>query len=44
VNNRSGTTWSHKAKEMPKEGFKYAVEQHLTGIVTQNPKTRQLES
>jgi len=24
-------TWLHKAKEMPKEGFKFAVEQHLTG-------------
>jgi hypothetical protein len=35
VNNRSGTTWLHKAKEMPKEGFKYAVEQHLTGIATE---------
>jgi hypothetical protein len=24
-------TWLHKAKEMPKDGLKYAVEQHLTG-------------
>jgi hypothetical protein len=24
-------TWLHKAKEMPKEGFKFAVERHLTG-------------
>jgi HD superfamily phosphohydrolase YqeK len=24
-------TWLHKAKEMPKEGLKYAVERHLTG-------------
>jgi len=24
-------TWLHKAKEMPKEGFKFVVEQHLTG-------------
>jgi hypothetical protein len=24
-------TWLRKAKEMPKEGFKFAVEQHLTG-------------
>jgi hypothetical protein len=24
-------TWLHKAKELPKEGFKCAVEWHLTG-------------
>jgi len=24
-------TWLHRAKEMPKEGFKCAVERHLTG-------------
>jgi hypothetical protein len=28
-------TWSHKAKELPKEGFKYAVERHLTGKETE---------
>jgi hypothetical protein len=28
-------TWLHKAKEMPKEGFKFAVEQHLTGKATE---------
>ena len=28
-------TWLHKAKEMPKEGFKFAVEQHLTGKETE---------
>jgi hypothetical protein len=28
-------TWLHKAKEMPKEGFKHAVEQHLTGKETE---------
>ncbi len=27
-------TWLHKAKEMPKEGFKCAVERHLTGKET----------
>jgi hypothetical protein len=27
-------TWLHKAKEMPKEGFKYAMEQHSTGKET----------
>jgi hypothetical protein len=27
-------TWLHKAKELPKEGFKYVVEQHLTGKET----------
>ena len=28
-------TWLHKAKEMPKEGFKCAVERHLTGKATE---------
>ncbi len=28
-------TWLHKAKEMPKEGFKFAVEKHLTGKETE---------
>jgi hypothetical protein len=28
-------TWLHKVKEMPKEGFKCAVERHLTGIGTE---------
>jgi len=28
-------TWLHKAKEMPKEGFKCAVERHLTGKETE---------
>ena len=28
-------TWLHKAKEMPKEGFKCAVERHLTGRETE---------
>jgi len=28
-------TWLHKAKELPKEGFKVAVERHLTGKVTE---------
>jgi len=28
-------TWLHKAKEMPKEGFKVAVERHLTGKETE---------
>jgi hypothetical protein len=28
-------TWLHKAKELPKEGFKSAVEQHLTGKQTE---------
>ena len=28
-------TWLHKAQEMPKEGFKIAVEQHLTGKETE---------
>jgi len=28
-------TWLHKAKEMPKEGFKCAVERHLTGTETE---------
>ena len=28
-------TWLHKAKELPKEGFKCAVEQHLTGKETE---------
>jgi hypothetical protein len=28
-------TWLHKAKEMPKEGFKFAVERHLTGKETE---------
>ena len=28
-------TWLHKAKEMPKEGFKCAVEHHLTGKETE---------
>src|ERR1700747_3254839 len=27
-------TWLHKAKELPKEGFKCAVERHLTGQET----------
>jgi hypothetical protein len=27
-------TWLHKAKEMPKEGFKGEVERHLTGKET----------
>jgi hypothetical protein len=29
------TTWLHKAKELPKEGFKCAVERHLTGKETE---------
>jgi hypothetical protein len=29
-------TWLHKAKEMPKEGFKCAVERHLTGKETES--------
>jgi len=28
-------TWLHKAQEMPKEGFKIAVERHLTGKETE---------
>jgi hypothetical protein len=28
-------TWLHKAKEMPKEGFKFAVERYLTGKETE---------
>jgi hypothetical protein len=28
-------TWLHKAKEMPKEGFKDEVERHLTGKETE---------
>ena len=28
-------TWLHKARELPKEGFKNAVEQHLTGKETE---------
>ena len=28
-------TWLHKAKELPKEGFKNAVQQHLTGKETE---------
>jgi hypothetical protein len=28
-------TWLHKAKEMPKDGFKVAVERHLTGKDTE---------
>jgi hypothetical protein len=28
-------TWLHKAKEMPKEGFKGEVERHLTGKDTE---------
>jgi hypothetical protein len=28
-------TWLHKAQEMPKEGFKFAVERHLTGKETE---------
>jgi hypothetical protein len=28
-------TWLHKARELPKEGFKGAVEQHLTGKETE---------
>jgi hypothetical protein len=28
-------TWLHKAKEMPKDGFKVAVERHLTGEDTE---------
>jgi hypothetical protein len=28
-------TWLHKAKELPKEGFKCAVERHLTGRETE---------
>jgi hypothetical protein len=28
-------TWLHKAKELPKEGFKVAVERHLTGKETE---------
>ena len=28
-------TWLHRAKEMPKEGFKCAVERHLTGKETE---------
>jgi hypothetical protein len=29
-------TWLHKAKELPKEGFKCAVERHLTGKETES--------
>jgi len=29
-------TWLHKAKEMPKEGFKAEVERHLTGKETES--------
>ena len=29
-------TWLHKAQEMPKEGFKCAVERHLTGKETES--------
>jgi hypothetical protein len=29
-------TWLHKAKEMPKEGFKSEVERHLTGKETES--------
>jgi hypothetical protein len=28
-------TWLHKAKELPKEGFKVEVERHLTGKDTE---------
>jgi hypothetical protein len=28
-------TWLHKAREMPKEGFKSEVERHLTGKETE---------
>ncbi len=28
-------TWLHRAKQMPKEGFKCAVERHLTGKETE---------
>lgn len=28
-------TWLHKAKEMPKEGFKDEVQRHLTGKETE---------
>jgi hypothetical protein len=28
-------TWLHKARELPKEGFKGEVEQHLTGKETE---------
>src|SRR5882724_5505113 len=28
-------TWLHKAKELPKEGFKCVVERHLTGKETE---------
>jgi hypothetical protein len=28
-------TWLHKAQELPKEGFKVAVERHLTGKETE---------
>src|SRR5260370_38997552 len=28
-------TWLHKAKQLPKEGFKCAVERHLTGKETE---------
>jgi hypothetical protein len=28
-------TWLHKAKELPKEGFRSAVEQHLRGKETE---------
>jgi hypothetical protein len=29
-------TWLHKAKEMPKDGFKVEVERHLTGKETES--------
>jgi hypothetical protein len=29
------TTWLHKARELPKEGFKGEVEHHLTGKETE---------
>jgi hypothetical protein len=29
-------TWLHKAKEMPKEGFKSEVQRHLTGKETES--------
>ncbi len=29
-------TWLHKAKELPKEGFKVEVERHLTGKDTES--------
>ena len=32
-------TWLHRAREMPKEKFKSAVEQHLTGEETEQARS-----